>query len=185
MNRECCLDNLTVFHPPYDHVKARFPKIPEQVAAHLRAELCRGRWTAEMPGRHEVAAELGVSPQTAQAALALLEREGLLASQGSGRPRRIERQKVEASGRPLLRVAILVAEAADRQTDYMVDLKHELIRAGHAAFFTPWLIPDRKFGTPMFQATFPPRPVPVGGLRNLRTMLLRGRLRARRGSWAR
>ena len=24
----------------------------------------------------------------------------------------------------------------------MVDLKHELIRAGHAAFFTPWLIPD-------------------------------------------
>ena len=95
-----------------------------------------------MPGRHEVAAELGVSPQTAQAALALLEREGLLASQGSGRPRRIERQLVEASGRPVLRVAILVPAAADRQTDYMVDLKHELIRAGHAAFFTPWLIPD-------------------------------------------
>ena len=122
--------------------KSRFPKIAEQAAAHLRAELCRGRWTDEMPGRHEVAAELGVSPQTAQAALALLEREGLLVSQGSGRPRRIERQLVEASGRPMLRVAILVAEAADRQTDYMVDLKHELIRAGHAAFFTPWLIPD-------------------------------------------
>lgn len=95
-----------------------------------------------MPGRNEVAAELGVSPQTAQVALALLEREGLLVSQGSGRPRRIERQQVEASGRPLLRVAILVADATDRQTDYMVDLKHELIRAGHAAFFTPWLIPD-------------------------------------------
>jgi DNA-binding LacI/PurR family transcriptional regulator len=95
-----------------------------------------------MPGRHEVAAELGVSPQTAQAALAMLEREGLLVSQGSGRPRRIERQMVEASGLPLLRVAILVAEAADRQTDYMVDLKHQLIKAGHAAFFTPWLIPD-------------------------------------------
>ena len=122
--------------------KSRFPKVAEQVAAHLRAELCRGRWTAEMPGRHEVAAELGVSPQTAQAALALLEREGLLVSQGSGRPRRVERQEVEASGRPLLRVAILVPAAADRQTDYMVVLKHELIRAGHAAFFTPWLIPD-------------------------------------------
>lgn len=122
--------------------KSRFPKITEQVAAHLRAELCRGRWSDEMPGRHEVAAELGVSPQTAQAALAQLEREGLLISQGSGRPRRIVREMVAASGRPLLRVAILVAEAADRQTDYMVDLKHELIRAGHPAFFTPWLIPD-------------------------------------------
>jgi DNA-binding LacI/PurR family transcriptional regulator len=32
--------------------------------------------------------------------------------------------------------------ASDRQTDYMVDLKHELIGAGHAAFFTPWFIPD-------------------------------------------
>ena len=52
-----------------------------------------------------------------------------------------DRLKVEASGHPLLRVAILVAEAADRQTDYMVDLKHELIRAGHAAFFTPWFMP--------------------------------------------
>jgi hypothetical protein len=122
--------------------KRRFPKVTDQVAAHLRAELCRGRWLAEMPGRHEVAAELGVSPQTAQAALALLEREGLLVSQGSGRPRRIEWPRVTASERPLLRVAILVAEAADRQTDYMVDLKHELIGAGHAAFFTPWLIPD-------------------------------------------
>lgn len=122
--------------------KRMFPKVTDQVAAHLRAELCRGRWIAEMPGRHEVAAELGVSPQTAQAALALLEREGLLVSQGSGRPRRIEPQKVAATGRPVLRVAILVAAAADRRTDYMVDLKHELIGAGHAAFFTPWFIPD-------------------------------------------
>jgi DNA-binding transcriptional regulator YhcF (GntR family) len=72
-----------------------------------------------MPGRHEVAVEFGVSPQTAQAALALLEREGLLVSQGSGRPRRIVRQKVAASGGPLLRVAILVAEASDRQTNNM------------------------------------------------------------------
>ncbi len=122
--------------------KRKFPKLIDQVAAHLRAELSRGRWIAEMPGRHEVATELGVSAQTAQAALVLLEREGLLASQGAGRPRRIELQKVGASERPLLRVAILVAEAADRQTDYMVDLKHQLIGAGHAAFFTPWLIPD-------------------------------------------
>jgi hypothetical protein len=34
----------------------------------------------------------------------------------------IEQQMVDASGRPLLRVAILLAEATDRQTDYMVDL---------------------------------------------------------------
>jgi DNA-binding transcriptional regulator YhcF (GntR family) len=137
--------------------KRRFPKITDQVAAHLRSELSRGRWIAEMPGRHEVAAELGVSPQTAQtaqAALALLEWEGLLASQGSGRPRRIERQLLEASERPLLRVAILVPAAADRQTDYMVELKHELIRAGHAAFLTPWLIPDFGMNVASFTSYF-------------------------------
>ena len=68
----------------------KFLTIAEQVAAHLREELQRGRWTVEMPGRHELAAELGVSDQTAKAALAQLEKEGILVPQGAGRRRRIE-----------------------------------------------------------------------------------------------
>jgi hypothetical protein len=118
----------------------RFLSKVEQVAAHLREEIRRGRWNGAMAGRHEVAAELGVSPQTAQAALLLLENQGLLVSSGPGRPRRIARPG--AAGLPSLRVAILVGAAADRQLEYVVEIKHELIEAGHAPFFTPWLMPE-------------------------------------------
>lgn len=118
-----------------------FLTITEQVAAHLREELRRGRWTVEMPGRLEVAAELGVSDQTAEAGLAQLEREGILVAQGPGRRRRI----VPAAGvvpSASLRVAILVGEPSDRRRDYLVEIKHELAEAGHAPFFTPWCMPE-------------------------------------------
>lgn len=119
----------------------RFLSKVEQVAAHLQEEIRRGRWNGAMAGRHEVAAELGVSAQTAQTALALLEKQGLLVPAGPGRPRRIA--KPGAAGLPSLRVAILVGAAADRHLDYMVELKHELAEAGHAAFYTPWLMPEQ------------------------------------------
>ena len=45
-----------------------FLTIAQQVAAHLRQQIGRGRWTAEMPGRHELAREFRVSDQTAKAA---------------------------------------------------------------------------------------------------------------------
>jgi DNA-binding LacI/PurR family transcriptional regulator len=34
-----------------------------------------------------------------------------------------------------LRVALLVSESADRRLDYMVELRHELVEAGHVAFY--------------------------------------------------
>lgn len=122
--------------------KKNFLTITEQVAAHLRNDLLRGRWTTEMPGRHEVAEELGISPQTAQAALVLLEKEGVLVSQGAGRPRRIDPSAGTAAGVPSLRVAILVGEPADQNRDYIVEIKHELIEAGHAVFFPSWFMPE-------------------------------------------
>jgi DNA-binding LacI/PurR family transcriptional regulator len=118
-----------------------FLTIAQQVAAHLREELRRGRWTGEMPGRHEVAAELGVSDQTAETGLAQLEKEGILVPQGAGRRRRIE-LPAGAMVTPSLRVAILVGEPADRRRDYLVQIKHELAEAGHAPFFTLWCMPE-------------------------------------------
>lgn len=121
--------------------KRMFSTITEQVAAHLRECIRQGRWTGEMPGRHEVAAECGVSAQTAQTALMLLENDGTLLSPGPGRPRRIA--KPAAAGKvPSLRLAILVGEAADRHRDYLVAIKHGLAEAGHSAFFTPWFMPE-------------------------------------------
>jgi Mn-dependent DtxR family transcriptional regulator len=42
-----------------------------------------------LPGRHELARELRVSKQTAENAVALLEKEGLIVAQGAGKRRRI------------------------------------------------------------------------------------------------
>ena len=54
----------------------RFLSKIEQVAAHLRAELAGGRWEEAMPGRLELAAELGINAKTVEDALRLLEKEG-------------------------------------------------------------------------------------------------------------
>jgi len=67
----------------------RFLTIKERVAAHLREQIGQGRWSLSMPGRHELARELEVSNQTAENAMLLLEKEGLLEPQGRGKRRRI------------------------------------------------------------------------------------------------
>jgi DNA-binding LacI/PurR family transcriptional regulator len=119
-----------------------FLTIAQQVAAHLRKQIGSGRWTAKVPGRHEVARELGISDQTAETALAQLEKEGLLESQGAGRRRRIKLAPGESVPGSSLRVAILVGELADQRRHYLVEIKHELAEAGHSAFFTPWFMPE-------------------------------------------
>ena len=77
----------------------------EQAAAHLRAEVERGRWTEVIPGANELASELGVNHKTLKAALRQLEHEGLLVGQGQGRRRRI----VPSNGKAVrpMRIAIL------------------------------------------------------------------------------
>lgn len=111
-----------------------------QVAAHLREELSRGRWTGKMPGRDHLAAELGVSPRSVQGALEMLEKEGLLEKQGVGRQRRILQ---EANSPPAgLRVMILLYEKASAKLDYLVDLRHQLEEAGHSALFADKTLQD-------------------------------------------
>lgn len=107
----------------------------EQAAAHLREELRKGRWTGFIPGRHTLARELGVSHNTVQAALDLLETEKILLRQGAGRRRQIMPDKLHAA--PVLRVGILLYELADRKIDYTVDIQHKLEAAGHIAVFLP------------------------------------------------
>ena len=100
-----------------------------QVAAHLRAGLARGHWRETMPGVSALAADLGVNHKTVDAALRQLEKEGLLAGQGTGRSRRIVALDGN-SARPM-RIAILPYELSDRFTPYMVELQHALAEAGH------------------------------------------------------
>ncbi len=107
----------------------RFKSKIEQAAAHLRDEIARGRWKAEIPGRNELATELGINGKTVESALRLLVREGLLESRGAGRRRRIVR--AGQANAPSLRVAILNYEPATRSENHMVDLTYQLRLAGH------------------------------------------------------
>ena len=120
--------------------KIRFPTITEQVAGHLRGELERGRWAGLMPGKHELAADLGVNNKTVEAALRMLEADGMLLAQGAGR-----RRKIEIDGkqrRKMLRISLLLNEVVDYGLDYIVELRHRLQEEGHAVDFAPRTLTD-------------------------------------------
>jgi DNA-binding LacI/PurR family transcriptional regulator len=106
-----------------------FSTIRTQLANHLREEICRGRWTDTMPGRDRLAKELGINRKTVEAALNILEKDGLLVSQGPGRRRRIALPKGGLEVPPL-RVAILRYGTPEGE-DYHVRLRQYLSDAGH------------------------------------------------------
>jgi hypothetical protein len=114
----------------------------EQVAGHLRSEILAGRWAGELPGEDRLGAELGVNHTTVGTAIRLLEKEGLLFNRGAGRPRGIRMPKNAAA--PSLRIGILLYEGIDRKLDYMVDLQHRLIEAGHIPALSAKALVDLK-----------------------------------------
>jgi DNA-binding LacI/PurR family transcriptional regulator len=119
----------------------------EQVAAHLREELIAGRWSGAMPGAAKLEKELGVGRGTVEAALLLLEKEGLLINRGCRRGRRIELPGGKP-GAAALRIVILVPEASDLRMHYLLEIKHRLEIAGHtvsyADSFTAGFVTDAR-----------------------------------------
>jgi DNA-binding LacI/PurR family transcriptional regulator len=105
----------------------------EQVASHLRGEIRRGRWGEEMPGAPRLARDLGLDPKTVLAALSLLEKEGLLVGQGVGRRRRILMPAGVLTAK--LSIGILLSDPAAKRVDYLGELQHGLVQAGHRAYF--------------------------------------------------
>lgn len=106
----------------------------EQVADYLREHIASGRWGATMPGRIELAKELGINGKTVEEALRQLEREKLLIPQGAGKRRKISISK--AARHPSLRVAVLNYEPETRGENYIIDLVHQLAETGHTVFST-------------------------------------------------
>lgn len=105
----------------------------EQVADHLRYEIAHGVWTHTMPGNARLMRELGVGRATVDAALILLEEEGLLVPQGVGRRRKIELPEgMTATG---MQVRILLFNKGDENSPAALQLMQSLNAAGHAPEF--------------------------------------------------
>jgi DNA-binding LacI/PurR family transcriptional regulator len=106
----------------------------DQVAVHLREEILSGRWKEEMPGVAHFQKELGVNNVTINAALQLLEKEGLLVGQGRRKRRRINMPKQLSKARKV-RVRILLYERAGEALAVNSELLSKLQEAGYAASF--------------------------------------------------
>ena len=110
------------------------PSAVSLLAAHLRGELERGRWSGQMPGVIRLARDLGAARTTVEKALGKLERDGLLVAQGHGRGRMIDPAGVASLARGM-RVGILPYEVSDRGLSYLIELQHQLEEAGHVVDF--------------------------------------------------
>lgn len=108
--------------------------ITEQATKHLREGLQEGRWRGRLPGRDQLAADLGVSPMTVARAVKQLEDEGLVVSQGNGRPRLIVLPESLLSP-ATLRIAVLRFEPEDTELYFVVDFVHQLREAGHQVVY--------------------------------------------------
>ncbi len=141
MTRALCGDIVPI-------MTLNFLSVTEQVAAHLRAELIRGRWGGTIPGRNHLAKDLGVNRKTVDAALKLLEEEGILVSQG---PRRKRKVVLPEGAMATMRIANLAYSPDDRQVPYILELQHQLEEAGHTSLYAEQALTDLKMKLPRVQ----------------------------------
>lgn len=109
--------------------------LTDQVTDLLRQGMAEGRWRQTLPGRDQLANELGCSHWTVETAMRRLVKEGLLVSQGPGRKRRIVLTS-DVLRHKSMRIRILLYETWDRKADYLLSLLSRLQEEGHEAEFS-------------------------------------------------
>ena len=107
----------------------------EQLAGYIRSEIIRGRWRGVMPGIHRLSQELATTRNATTDALGILERDGVLIGQGTGKRRRIADQVDAAPA--TMHVAMLLYEKNDQQLPYIVELQNKIIASGHTVSIAP------------------------------------------------
>lgn len=120
--------------------KLRLLTASEQVAEHLRGEIAKGAWADVMPGCNRLVQQMGIGRNTIDAALHMLEVEGLLVPQGVGRRRIIVRS--ESQRHTDLTVQVLVHEESVRKWPFLLDLIHELREHGIRTEFASKTLSD-------------------------------------------
>jgi DNA-binding LacI/PurR family transcriptional regulator len=133
--------HLLVLLAGYAMEKNTLLSLSDQVAELLRQGMREGRWRDTLPGRDQLAHELGCSDWTVESALRRLTKEGLVVSQGAGRCRRINLAPALRKKR-FMRVMIFLYEESGRLTGYFVDLLLKLQAAGLQAEFASRTLTD-------------------------------------------
>jgi len=107
----------------------------EQIADHLREGFRNGHWRGQLPGVRSLVRELGVSKDTVEAALRLLEADGSLQSAGPGRRKEIVAPRNAPEEFKSLRVGVLLSDPLRQINLYAQQVMLEVIRrienAGH------------------------------------------------------
>lgn len=107
----------------------------EQVALHLESEILNGHLTGELLGVKTFSKELGINHKTAEGAVKILEKKGLVRANGTGKKRTITPQN--AIKGKTLKVNIILYDSDDAKFHYMIDIRDKLLQAGHHAKFIP------------------------------------------------
>jgi len=119
----------------------RIQSATEQLADHLKKEILAGRWTERMPGENWLMTHLQVGRATVRAAMARLEEEGLLASHGQGRWRKIVKNSKSGTTRTI-RLKIFLYEKQDGGDIDNSSLLAQLLEAGIDAAYTKKSLKD-------------------------------------------
>ncbi len=116
--------------------KPRILSASEQLADFLKEEIRSRRWSGKMPGESWMVTHFGLGRDTVRGAMAHLEAEGVLVSDGQGRRRRIAMGQDALSIRSRrIRVRILLYEKQDRGDLDNASLLAQLLATGFDADF--------------------------------------------------
>lgn len=119
----------------------RIRSASEQLADFLKEKIRSRTWTDVMPGESWLVKQLQVGRDTVRAAMAQLEQEGVLASDGQGKRRRIVMSRGPV-GRRSIRVIILLYEKQAQADADNASLILELQKAGFDAEFATKSLKD-------------------------------------------
>jgi DNA-binding LacI/PurR family transcriptional regulator len=112
----------------------------EQTVTHLREGILTGRWIDQLPGVDPLSLQLMVSKGIVRVALGQLETVGLLQECGSGRRRKIVKERVREAERRPLRFGIMLYEPFEDDEGQMVKIllgiRHAIEVAGHVCIFS-------------------------------------------------
>ncbi|MDB6078422.1 MAG: transcriptional regulator [Akkermansiaceae bacterium] len=112
----------------------------DQTVTHLRDGIHRGKWAGELLGTLAMAQHLGVSKDAVRAAFVRLEKEGLIISQGPGKPRLVRRGLRKSKARAF-RVGILLNRPPEDESlemrQFILSLQYHLRDGGYEFHIAP------------------------------------------------